>query len=188
MKAHILHSMPVCVLVLSVYFLATSCTSRTMTVQIQKYDTLNTMMEDLDGALLLDEDAIAKRRDSITDRIQTILHAMPDSGATDVKFAIVRYAAMRASYDDVLKNYPVVSFDVDQEKERLKAFKQSIVNKELADKAFEIRFETERLRLLSLQQRVKTLNYNTGAIENDYRRNSDILKPVYDKIKGNRKP
>jgi hypothetical protein len=185
MKIRLFRLLFVCALVFGVYFSTVSCTSRSMTLQIQKYDTLNTMMEDLDGALLLDEDAIAKRRDSITDRLQTILKAMPDSGSTDVKFAIVRYAAMRSNYDDVLKNYPVVSFDVDQEKDDLKAFKQAIINKELTDKAFEIRFETEKLKLTSLQQRVKTLNYNTGAIENDYRRNSDILKPVYEKIKAN---
>jgi hypothetical protein len=161
-----------------------ACTSQKLAYRLQKMDTLDRIMENLQAVPLVDEDYLRLRNDSISRRLNTILKQMPDSGAADIHFAIVRYAAIRANYQDVLKKYPVLTFDLDQEKSSLADFKKSIIEKKLSDPEFESRFNIHRAHLSELQNRIRDLNYSVAAIENDYRRNSDLLIPIYQKISG----
>src|SRR5207245_1598148 len=97
------------------------CQNRSTIAELQKMDTLERMMADVEGALMLDENSITSRIDSMGKTIAS-LEATPDKVSKgDLKSALVKYQGIRATYVQVLRDYPVVTFDADQEKQNLTA-------------------------------------------------------------------
>src|ERR1017187_3661163 len=78
---------------------------------VLKIDTLQRLANDIDNTLILDEDVIKLRDDSMVIKLNLISSQYKDTSDGVTNEAITRYRGIEKTYQDFLKNYPVMEFD-----------------------------------------------------------------------------
>lgn len=150
-------------------------------------DTLMRIVKETDDAFLIDEDAIGARFDSMQVRLQILHEALPDSGTLELKNNIVRYAGIMNTYKQFLIDYPVLSFDFEKVKAKAMALEKSVKSKDITESTFKGSYSQVYAQLDRIRKRLKAINYNVFAMEQDYRRTGEALHPIVERIKEKQK-
>jgi len=153
---------------------------------VLKVDTLQRLVNIIDQTLVLNEDTITKRNDSMTIKLSMIRSLYKDTTDGEIKAAIIRYAGIQAIYIDFLKNYPIMEMDEESHKKQVAQIKDQVLAQKISQEAFDKVFSQEKAQLAALNQKAKTITYNTITVEEDYLRNDPTITHLYKKLKNNR--
>jgi hypothetical protein len=149
---------------------------------VMKVDTLQNLVAEIDNTLILSEDSVARRNDSMRIKLNLIHSAYKDTTDGEMKAAIIRYEGIQKTYDDFLKNYPVMEFDEDRHKKSVQDMKTKVLEEKISQEDFDKFYQEEKLFLQILLQKARTMTYNTSAIEEDYHRNDPTVTRLYHRL------
>jgi hypothetical protein len=149
-----------------------------------KIDTLQNMVAEIDNTLILSEDSIARRNDSMKIKLNLIQTAYKDTTNGEIRAAIIRYNGIHNNYEDFLKNYPVMEFDEDRHKKTVQDIKEKVLGREITQEEFDRVYTPEKLSLEKLLGKAKTMTYNIYAVEEDFHRNDPVVTKLYHELGG----
>lgn len=154
---------------------------------VLKIDTIEKLVNYIDETLILDEDVFKLRDDSMLIKLKLVIARYKDTTDGVTVEAITRYRGIEKTYQDFLKNYPVMEFDNAGYLKSINDIKQKVLNKAISQEAFDDYYSTTFPKLTDLLKRAKTMTYNTSTIEHDYDRTDPIVTGLYHKLKGDGK-
>jgi hypothetical protein len=152
------------------------------TSNVLKIDSLQRLVEQTDATLLLDEDPIGRRNDSMKIKLNTIHERYKDTTNAELNAAIVKYDGIHKSYEDFLKNYPLMEFDLEKHKKTVSEFKDKAISAKMTQDEFDKTYAAEKAFLSTLLEKAKTMTYNTTAIDKDYHRNDPVITKLYHEL------
>lgn len=158
-----------------------SCQRLDDRLSIQKVDTLDRLVQRIQGTLIIDQDAIKQRRDSMKIKLDNIQMHPQDTIDAEKKSAVLRYTGIFKNYQDFLNDYPIAQYDADKAAEKVTELKKKVIDKQISQADFDREYIADKEMLTKLNDRVKDLAYKTYSAEGDYDRTNDIVTGLYHK-------
>ena len=102
-----------------------------------------------------------------------------DTPTSEIGAALIRYNGIHKNYEDFLKNYPLMEFDLDQHKKIVESLKEKVLDRKMDNTTFDAIYLPEKKKLAELLSKARKITYNTISIEEDYRRNDAAVTKLY---------
>lgn len=164
---------------LSQLMVQTSCQRLDDKESIARVDTLDRLMQKIQGTLIIDQDAIQKRLDSMKIKMDVVKQHPQDTVDAEKKSAFMRYEGIYKNYQDFLRDYPLAQFDADKAAQQVSELKKKVIEKQVTQQDFDKEYAREKSMLQDLNQRVKGLAFRTYSEEGDYNRADKLMTQMF---------
>lgn len=146
---------------------------------IARIDTLQGLMQRIQGTLIIDQDAIQKRLDSMKIKMDVVKLHPQDTMDAEKKSAFMRYEGIYKNYQDFLRDYPLAQFDADKAAKDVSRLKKAVIDRQVSQQEFDKEYIREKTRLEELNERVKGLAFRTYSEEGDYNRADNSMTKMF---------
>jgi hypothetical protein len=146
---------------------------------IARIDTLERLMQKIQGTLIIDQDAIQKRLDSMKIKMDVVKQHPADTADAEKKSAFMRYEGIYKNYQDFLRDYPLAQFDADKAAKEVSRLKKAVIDKQVSQQDFDKEYIREKSSLDELNERVKGLAFRTYSEEGDYNRADGMMTKMF---------
>jgi hypothetical protein len=160
--------------------LSPSCKPFEKKEDFKKLDTLQSLVNRTSAMMIIDQDVIQHRKDSIDMKLKALHEQLPDSGDAERKDALIRYTAIESNYKQFVEAYPMLEFDFDREKTAFEDLQKKVKGKAISEKEFDEQYRQHYPALETIEKKSKDLIFMIRSTEKDYWRTSAVINPVYE--------
>lgn len=151
---------------------------------LQKMDSLQSYVDQAGEILIIDEEIIISRNDSI--KTWTAYMQKDYTGNVDLELnaMLSKMKGIGKNYKAFVENYPVLKTEHKEHTERIANLKKDVLGGRLSDDEFDRIYIKEKKLLGAHLDKVKEIARSIYLIENDYKRSSRYIDEFIKKDKG----
>lgn len=170
-----------------VFLLANSaCRPYDIEGELREVDSLLTLVKEADNTMIIDENAIQNRLDSMSIKEKFInqhIEKMNLEVGMEFKSLMTRYEAVMKNYQKFLEDYGLVQFENSALKKQLNAIKDEVAKRKMSKQEFRKIYENEKTKIKKHLSKVKKVVGSVTYIEGMYNRTNKKVSKIYRKMK-----
>jgi Asp-tRNA(Asn)/Glu-tRNA(Gln) amidotransferase C subunit len=166
----------------------TACqSSQRQKEQLARVDTLMQLVEQAKATMVVKEDSIEKRKDSIEAVLKYInRHYEGDTAGRSLQMDMTDFKGIEKAYDQFLEYYDVYKFENKAHRKRIQALRKDVVQNNLSPDTFRTLYRDEKELLREHLEEVKDLVGRIAEVEPMYQRRHERLIKLYQAIRRRR--
>ena len=168
---------------LSLCFLQYSCRSYDKKAELKQLDSLEFMINQAAEILVIDENVISKRRDSLLSEVKYINDNLKSQPTEEVEHGLNTALGISSNYEHFLKEYPSEVYDNLEIAKRIAKLRSTYVGGKLTNVEFAKNYKVEKPLISSHFKDVKETANKVIHIENQYYRSSAALKQFCEELR-----
>lgn len=151
---------------------------------LNRVDQLNALLQQAEDRFIINEDAIASRRDSIKNKLEVITRNYQDSVSKELQFLLSEYKGSYKAYNHYLVQQRHLE-DVHLEHvQRVENLRQDVVESNLTPEQFQEYYALEKDILEEHLEKVRNSVGTVVKLENVYQRTNEQVTKVYETAQG----
>jgi hypothetical protein len=146
-------------------------------------DELQSMVSQSSQILIIEEDMIEKRADSINMKKSFLRRNLKVRLSLELESDLTTLMGIKSNYRRFLKDYPAEVFDNGKHKVRIDNLRKDVAAGKLSEKELDTIFSKEKNILTKHLNEVKATAKSIYLVENQYHRSSHTVNEAFEKLK-----
>ncbi|MCX6351529.1 MAG: hypothetical protein NTX03_06680 [Bacteroidetes bacterium] len=165
------------IIFLAMSFIVISCRNNDKRKDVQKVDALINIIKSASDILVIDDNVIRERIDSIGFKIKQVkLKNTKIDSTSELASAIIIMEGIRANYKQFLEEYPAQEFDNQKFADSVGKLRSAVLDDELYGEKWDKVFIEMRKKLNLHLDAVKKTSKLVYEVEKNYQRKDEIIK------------
>lgn len=165
------------IIFLAISFIVISCRNHDKRKDVQKVDALINIIKSATDILVIDDNVIRERIDSIGFKIEQVkLKNVKIDSTSELASAIIIMEGIKANYKRFLEEYPAQEFDNQKFADSVGKLRSAVLDDELYGERWDKVFNEMRKKLNLHLDVVKKTSKLVYEVEKNYQRKDEILK------------
>jgi len=166
----------------------TGCKQENKKESLQQIDTLESIVNQEQQLLDIDDEGIKARYDSMNIKLHLIRTHFKMVISDSLKNNTLKYLAIRSNYKNFLEVFPGMEFDAAEDKKRIDNLKRDYINRAISEKQFQEYYAKEKPLLSKHLVNLKSIAVSIYSVRMEFDRSDAVITPVFNLLVAKLKP